>query len=62
VVGQESRVEIALAAALEAATKDRNWDVVLAVTAELRDRRLAREAPEVSSLQTARAKRRQEDR
>lgn len=55
--GPGDPVELALAAALEAATRSERWDVVLAVTAELRERRLARVAPDVTSLQTARKRR-----
>ena len=54
---QGDPVELALAAALEAATRSERWDVVLAVTAELRERRLARVAPEVQSLEAARKRR-----
>lgn len=50
-------VELGLAFALQAATKAERWDVVLAVTAELRERRLARVAPEVQSLEAARKRR-----
>lgn len=50
-------VELALAVALEAATRAERWDVVLAVTAELRERRLARVAPDVPSLESARRRR-----
>lgn len=53
-------VEKALAFALEAATRDGRYDVVLAVTAELRERRLQRTAPQVTSLEQARKKRDQE--
>lgn len=47
-------VDRALALALEAATRAEKWDVVLAVTAELRERRLQRTAPEVRSLEQKR--------
>lgn len=50
-------VEQALAFAVTEATKASRWDVVLAVTAELRERRLQRTAPQVTSLEQARAKR-----
>jgi hypothetical protein len=56
-VGHAGPVDLALAAALEAATKAQRWDVVLAVAAELRERRLERSAPDVPSLDAARAKR-----
>lgn len=50
-------VDMALAFALESATKAERWDVVLAVTAELRERRLARSAPDVSSFDAAKRRR-----
>jgi integrase len=55
--GTDSPVEIALAAALEAATKAQRWDVVLEVTRELSERRRARTAPSVPSLDEARRRR-----
>ncbi len=47
-------VEKALAYALEEATKDKRYDVVLAVTRELEQRRLARAASNVTSLDSRR--------
>ncbi len=47
-------VEQALAYALEEATKDKRYDVVLAVTRELEQRRLARSATNVTSLDSRR--------
>jgi hypothetical protein len=47
-------VEKALSYALEQATKDKRYDVVLAVTRELEQRRLARAASNVTSLDSRR--------
>jgi integrase len=47
-------VEKALADAIEGATQDKRWDVVLAVTRELEQRRLARAASNVTSLDSRR--------
>jgi integrase len=47
-------IEKALAYALEQATQDRRYDVVLAVTRELEQRRLARQASNVTSLDSRR--------
>lgn len=56
-MGQAGPVELALAMALEAATRAQRWDVVLEVTRELSERRRARTQPEVTSLEYARKKR-----
>lgn len=53
----DSPVEQALAYALRAATDQGRWDVVLEVTRELSERRRARVAPQVPSLEEARRKR-----
>jgi integrase len=50
-------VETALARAIEAATADREWPVVLELARQLEARRLARQAPEVTSLDAQRARR-----
>jgi integrase len=53
-VGQDSPVEIALAAALTAAIAAQRWDVALEITRELGERRRYREQPAVASIDAAR--------
>ncbi len=50
-------VEIALANAVTGATAAGQWEVVAQLARELEARRLARQAPEVVSIELARAKR-----
>jgi integrase len=57
VAGSDSPVEQALALALEAATAERRWDVVLELSRQLEARRLAHSAPNVASLDAARKRR-----
>jgi integrase len=53
-VGQDSPVELALAAALTAAIAAQRWDVALEITRELGERRRSREQPAVASIDAAR--------
>lgn len=56
-VGQESPVELELAKALRAATDAGQWALVAELARELGERRRERTAPDVTSLDAARAKR-----
>jgi integrase len=56
-VRQTDAVEAALARAIDAATADRQWPVVLELAKQLEARRLAKQGPEVTSLDAERARR-----
>jgi hypothetical protein len=55
-VGQESPVELELAAALRNATEAKQWELAQHLARELGERRRERSAPDVPSLDTVRAR------